>query len=139
MVERISELSQQGYNDEQMAELLTTEGFHSARSAHVTATCVMKIRLARQWYSPLEQMRRVEEVDGFLTVRGLAKRLSVNGSTVYHFIRKQVIPPEYVTRDLQAGIYLIRNDALLLARLKERVIENKRRNGQLKSVSEGGA
>lgn len=139
MVERISELCQQGYDDEQMAELLTSEGFHSARSAHVTATSVMKIRLARQWYLPVEQMRRVEEVNGFLTARGLAKRVCVNGSTIYHFIREQVIPPESVTRDPQAGIYLIRNDAELLSRLKARVAENKRRNGQLKSVSEGGA
>jgi len=139
MVERISELSQQGYNDEQMAELLTAEGFHSARSAHVTPTSVMKIRLVRQWYLPIEQMRRVEEMDGFLTARGLAKYLSVDGSTIYRFIYNQVIPPEYVTRDPQADVYLIRNDASLLARLQERVVQNKRRNGQAKLSGQGGA
>jgi DNA invertase Pin-like site-specific DNA recombinase len=45
LVERIRELSQLGYNDEQMAERLTAEGFHSARSPHVSPTTVMKIRL----------------------------------------------------------------------------------------------
>jgi DNA invertase Pin-like site-specific DNA recombinase len=72
MVERIHELWQQGYDDEQMAQQLTAEGFHSARSAHVTADSVMKIRLARQWYLRFEQMRRGEQVEGYLTARALA-------------------------------------------------------------------
>ena len=86
MVDRIRKLWKEGYNDEQMAAQLTAEGFHSARSPHVTVKSVMKIRLARKWYLPREQMRRVEEMEGFFTARGLAKRLGVNHSTVYRFI-----------------------------------------------------
>ena len=132
MVNRIRELWQQNYNDEQMAQQLTSEGFHSARSAHVTPKSVQKIRLARQWYLPFERMRRVEEVEGYLTARGLAKQLQVNDSTVYRFIYTQVIPPESVRRDAASGVYWICNDPQLIEQLRQRVIEKKRKNGLLK-------
>jgi hypothetical protein len=77
MIDRIQELWNQGYNNDQMAAQLTEEGFHSARSSIVTSDSVTKIRLTRKWYLPLAQTRRVEEVDGLLTTRGLAKQLGV--------------------------------------------------------------
>jgi DNA invertase Pin-like site-specific DNA recombinase len=135
MVDRIHKLWQQGYNDEQMATQLTAEGFHSARSPYVTSKSVMKIRLARKWYLPLEQMRRVKGIDGFLTARGLAERLEVNHSTIYRFIHKKVILPEYIVRDSASGVYLIRNDPRLIERLHKRVIEQKKRNGMLKPTA----
>lgn len=135
MVERIRTLWQQGYNDEQMAAQLSAEGFHSARLPQVTPKSVMKIRLARQWYLPFDQLRRIAEVDGYFTAAGLAKRLAVNGSTIYRFIYLEVIPPAAVKRDPRAGVYLIRNDAALLARLQQRIAEQKRRNGQWKSAT----
>jgi len=135
MVDRIHKLWQQGYNDEQMADQLTAEGFHSARSPSVTCKSVMKIRLARKWYLPFEQMRGVKEVDGFLTVRGLAERLEVNHSTVYRFIYKKVILPEYVVRDSASGVYLIRNDPQLIERLHKRIMKHKKRNGTLKPAA----
>ena len=92
----------------------------------------MKIRLARKWYLPFERMRGVEEVDGFFTVRGLAKRLELNRSTVYRFIYKEIIPPEYIERHSLAGVYLIRNDPQLIDRLRKRVMEQKGKNRLLK-------
>lgn len=135
MVNRIQELWKQGYNDDQMAAQLTEEGFHSARSPHVTSDSVRKIRLARKWYLPRAQMRGVEEVDGFLTTRGLAKQLGLDSSTICRYIYKGVIPPEDVTRDAASGVYLIRNTSQLIERLRQRVIEQKKRNGTLKSTS----
>ena len=133
MVARVRELWQEGYTDEQIAAQLTTEGFHSARSPHVTPTTVQKIRLTRQWYQPLERLRREQEEDGFLTARGLSKRIGAGGSTVHRFIRKQIIPPEAIKRHPQAGIYLIRNDPQLIARLEQRIAKNKVRNGMAKT------
>ncbi len=133
MVARVRELWQEGYTDEQIAAHLTTEGFHSARSPHVTPTTIQKIRLTRQWYQPLERLRREQEEDGFLTARGLAKRIGAGGSTVYRFIREQVIPPEVIKRHPQADVYLIRNDPQLIARLEQRIAENKVRNGMAKT------
>ena len=133
MVERIQELWQLGYNDEQMAERLTAEGFHSARSAHVTPKSVMKIRLARKWYLALERLRGADEMGQYLTVNGLAKRIGANESTTYRFIYREIIPAEHVIREPQTGIYLIRNDEQLIERLRERIEKNKYRNGMLKS------
>lgn len=135
MVARIRELWKQGYADTQIAEQLTTEGFHSARSKHVTVKSVMKIRLAHQWYTPFHQLRGVDEVDGFLTVRGLAKQLGVNHSTAYQYIYKEIIPPADVKHDTASGIYLIRKDAQLIERLRKRVTAHKLKNGSLKSAS----
>lgn len=139
MVERIQELWRQGHKDEAIAAQLTSEGFHSARSPHVTPKSVMKIRLARRWYLPFEQMRRIEEVDGYLTARGLAQRIQVDTSTVHRFIYNKVIPPECVKREPPAYVYLIRNDVQLLEHLRQRVLEQKRRNGMLKSAHEEAA
>jgi len=133
LVARIQELWGLGYNDRQMAEQLTTEGFHSARSAHVTADSVMKIRLARKWYLPLEQLRGADEMGDYLTVNGLAKRIGANESSTYRFIYRGIIPASDVVRGLQTGVYLIRNDEQLIDLLRQRVEKNKRRNGMLKS------
>jgi DNA invertase Pin-like site-specific DNA recombinase len=135
MVDRIQELWKQWYNDDQIAAQLTEEGFHSARSPHVTADSVMKIRLARKWYSRRAQMQGVEEVDGLWTTRGLAKQLGVDSSTICRYIYKGIIPPEDVTRDPASGVYIIHNDPQLVERLRKRVVEQKKRNGMLKPTS----
>ncbi len=132
LVERIHELWQQGCNDEAMAEQLTAEGFHSARSSQVRVDTVMKIRLARQWYAPLARVRGVKEIEGYLTTCGLAARLDVNSSTICRFIASGVIPTELVQHDPQSGIYLIWPDVQLLDRLQQRVARNKARNGMVK-------
>lgn len=132
LVERIHELWQQGYDDEAMAEQLTAEGFHSARSLQVRPDTVMKIRLEQQWYAPLAQVRGVKEIDGYLTSCGLAARLGVNSSTICRFIANEVIPADLVRHDPQSGIYLIYPDGQLLEQLQERVARNKVRNGMLK-------
>jgi hypothetical protein len=134
MVARIKDLWQKGYTDEQMAEQLTVEGFHSARSPHVTPTSVMKIRLARKWYLAFERRRRGEKVDGYFTVRELAKHLEVNISTVYRSIYKQIVPPEFVERGPLTGGYLIRNEPQLIDQLQQRIALHKRRNGTQKSA-----
>lgn len=68
-----------------------------------------------------------------LTARGLAKQLQINNSTVYRFIYNQVIPPEYVKREPKSGVYLIRKDAQLIERLRQRIIEKNKKNSMLKS------
>jgi DNA invertase Pin-like site-specific DNA recombinase len=133
LVQRIQELAQAGDTDEHIAEQLSKEGLHSARSEQVTADSVMKIRLAHQWYRPFERVRGAIQVNGRWTIPGLAQYLNVNGSTIYRFITvKGLIPPDSVERDTLTGRYLIRDDQELIDRLRQRVIEQKQRNGQLK-------
>jgi DNA invertase Pin-like site-specific DNA recombinase len=135
MVQRIHNLWQQGASDEETAAHLTAEGFHSARSPVVTASHVMKIRLAHQWYMPLEKLRRGAQIEGYLTVRELARRLEVNHATVYRYIYREVIPPEYIEHDSASGVYLIREDAQLLAQLRQRLTEKKQQNGMPKTAT----
>ena len=59
----------------------------------------------------------------------------MNHSTIYRFIYKKVILPEYIVRDSASGVYLIRNDPRLIERLHKRVIEQKKRNGMLKPTA----
>jgi hypothetical protein len=132
LIARVQELWQEGYDDSHIAAELTTEGFHSARSEHVTTKSVMKIRLRHQWYAPFEQLRNAEKVGEAYTVRGLAKRLTVTESTVYRFIYRKVIPPERVTHEPLTGIYLICDDQELIEQLRVRIAAGKRQNGMLK-------
>jgi DNA invertase Pin-like site-specific DNA recombinase len=136
MVARIGELCQLGRSDQQMAEQLVAEGFHSARSPQVSATSVLKIRLAHKWYLPFERVRGTDEIGDSFTVNGLAKRLDTNESTIYRFIYREIIPANCVIREPQTGIYLIRSDERLIERLGQRVVKNKHRNGMLKSDRE---
>ena len=133
MAERIRELSQQGYKDDQIAQQLTEEGFHSARLPYVTPLSVQKIRLARDWHSPFDQGRGKDSVGDYWTVNGLAKQLNTNASTVYRFVYREIIPAEFVTHTPQSGVYLIQNNDQLIGLLRQRVEKNKHRNGMLKN------
>jgi hypothetical protein len=132
LVARVQVLWQQGYNDDQIAEQLTGEGYHTARSASVTPTSVLKIRLARQWYRAFERVRGAFCIDGYLTVNGLAKQLAVNESTIYRLIYRKIIPPEAIVHEGQTGIYLFSPDEALIAQLREHITRQKGRNGMLK-------
>ena len=133
MAERIRELCQQGYKDNQIADQLTDEGFHSARLPYVTPISVLKIRLARDWHSPFEQCRGKDGVGDYLTVNGLTKLLDTNESTIYRFIYREIIPIKFVIHNPQQGVYLIQKDDQLIDLLRERIEKNKRRNGMLKT------
>jgi DNA invertase Pin-like site-specific DNA recombinase len=127
MVARIEDLWQLGYEDERIAVQLTAEGFHSARSPHVTSKCVMKIRLARQWYMPFERLRGLDEVEDYFTVNGLAKHLAIPERVVYELIYQKVIPVEPLNPVGQTGVYLIRKDEQLIDQVKKHLETRKRK------------
>jgi hypothetical protein len=120
MVERARELWAEGQTDEAIAAQLTREGFHSARSAGVIPAAVMKIRLRHQWYQPLHRSRGAEEVDGYLTAAGLAKRIGVCREWVYRRLERGEIDGRHWWRDEASGTYRIVNDAALIKELHQR-------------------
>lgn len=77
MVLRIETLWSEGLNDKQIAAQLTAEGFHSARRPHVPAITVQKIRLEHGWHLTLARSKNALELDGYLTVQGLAEQLGL--------------------------------------------------------------
>jgi hypothetical protein len=120
MVQRIEALWCEGLNDKQIAAQLTAEGFHSARCPHVPAITVQKIRLEHGWHLTLARSKNALELDGYLTVQGLAKQLELDRSTVYRLIYSGQVDPCYITRDPQSNIYLIQNDPELIEHLRNR-------------------
>jgi uncharacterized protein YoaH (UPF0181 family) len=124
MVERIRVLWQQGLSDGHIAEQLTAEGFHSARSTHVPPLAVQRVRLDRGWYLHLEQSRDALELDGYLTPRGLARLLGVTRGWVYRHLENGEIDPNCFIRHPQSKVYQIRNDQGTIERISQLLSRN---------------
>lgn len=121
MVERTRQLWASGYSDLQIAEVLSREGFRSARCETVLAKTVLKIRHRHHWVSPYHQHRLADKIDKKWTIRGLAGELGVDWGWVYNRIRNGFLSEPDVSRQPPHGNYLIRDDADLLARLQAEV------------------
>lgn len=120
MVERIGSLWQVGMRDDkEIAAQLTKEGFHSARLAGVSPALVQKVRVAHGWRSILRQSHRALELDGYLTVRGLATRLGVNSAWVYWLLRNGKIESKYIHSEPDSPVWLISDDPKLIKKLRQ--------------------
>lgn len=121
MVSRVHDLWQDGFTDDEIAEALTKEGFHSARSLYVSAATVLKIRNQNRWMSSFHLYRRSDKVDGMWTVHGLSKELGINRNWFYRRIYKGKLRSPDVICKLPFGNYLIRDDPNLINRLRREV------------------
>jgi hypothetical protein len=102
MEAQVLALEAQGKSDEEMAQLLTTQGFRSPQRPRVLPSTVQTIRLQHR---RLHRYRgpRPRHVPGWLTVSQLATALGVKAHWVYHLIRRGRI---IVTRDTATRLYL---------------------------------
>jgi hypothetical protein len=121
MVTRIHELWQAGHPDVDIADILTSEGFHSARSPDVSARTVLKIRKRQQWVSNYHRHRLAEQIDGYWTIHGLSKELGIDRDWLYRRIYKGVLQPPDLICVKPYGNYLIRNDPQLIQSLRSEV------------------
>lgn len=119
MAERIHVLFEQGMTDEQMAQVLTQEGFHSARKPYVSPSKVYKVRLQHRWLDLVEVHRQAPKVDGYWTTHGLAAELGSEVRAVLKRIYRQIIPPEHTHRHEVSGVYLIDDYPELLDSLRQ--------------------
>jgi len=126
MVERTRQLWAEGYADLHIAEVLSREGFRSARGDRVLAKTVLKIRHRHHWISPYHQHRLTNKMDEQWTIRGLACELGVEWGWVYNRIRNGFLREPDIRRQPPYGNYLIRDDAELLARLRAEVKRSRR-------------
>src|SRR6266581_5131238 len=126
MVERIRQLWAEGYTDNQIAQTLSREGFRSARRDQVLARTVLKIRNHHHWVSRYHQHRLADKVDDMWTIHGLSRHLGVEREWFYHRIRTGTLREPDVIRKPPYGNYLIRDDAVLLARLRTEVHRGRR-------------
>jgi hypothetical protein len=102
MEAQILALEAQGKADEEIAQLLTTQGLRSPQRPRVLPSTVQTIRLQ---HGRLHRYRgpRPRHVPGWLTVSQLATALGVKAHWVYHLIRRGRI---IVTRDTATRLYL---------------------------------
>jgi DNA invertase Pin-like site-specific DNA recombinase len=125
LLARIEALWQQGLDDEAIATQLTAEGFRSPRRLIISPLTVMNIRLEHDWHLKLWQSRNALELDGYLTVKGLANRVQADRSWVYRRIYDGTISSSHVFREPQSKVYLIKDDPELIERLRQRLERNR--------------
>ena len=118
LVDRVLALSQEGYQDGEIARQLTADGFRSARSEGVPLRQVFKIRQAHGVASLTEQFRHCEKLDGCWTVWGLSRELGIDRNWLYRRIGRGTLP---VRRHPATGHYLIADDPVLLDQLRSQL------------------
>ncbi|MDP9382281.1 MAG: recombinase family protein [Chloroflexota bacterium] len=116
LVERVLELSGQGYHDAQIVRILTAEDFRSARLAHVPIQLLEKIRKQHGQRSLNARFRHEEKIDGYWTVHGLSRELGVSGTWLRRRITEGKLP---AVRHPLTGCYLIESDESLLAEVRQ--------------------
>lgn len=104
LVRRILALSEEGYQDPEIARRLTAEGFRSARRRDVPAKLVEKVRRLHGQRSRTEQFRQQAKIDGAWTVGGLARELQVSSNWLRKQISQGKVP---AVRDPMTKRYLI--------------------------------
>ena len=103
-VERVLALGDAGYQDREIAQRLTAEGFRGARSPRISRALVGEVRRARGQISLAEQFRTQAKLEGQWTVFGLSQELAVHRNWLYTRIRNGSLP---ATRHPVLGHYLI--------------------------------
>jgi DNA invertase Pin-like site-specific DNA recombinase len=107
LVERILDLSAQGYTDAQIARQLSSEGFRSARRRDISAAVVVAVRARAGETSVLKRLSKQEKIESCWTVRGLAHELGVDRDWVYNRITSGTIPAAHYR---QSHYYVIEDD-----------------------------
>ncbi len=115
MMARLEELWLQDYSDAEIAIQLMAEGFHSARSAGLSAATIKGFRHLHGWYRPSHPP--VMAPEGYLKLTDVAARLGVSFGWVYYHLGQ--IDPQLVTRHPQYHTILIRDDPGLLDALRQ--------------------
>jgi DNA invertase Pin-like site-specific DNA recombinase len=91
-VERVLALGDAGYQDREIAQRLTAEGFRGARSPRISRALVGEVRRARGQISLTEQFRTQAKLEGQWTVFGLSQELAVHRNWLYTRIRNGSLP-----------------------------------------------
>jgi hypothetical protein len=115
LIARVLALSQEGHPDQEIADRLTAEGFHSARHLPISEGLVGKLRRAHGHVSVREHFRSDEQMADAWTIHGLAQMLGVRRTWLYTRIRNGNLPAH---RPPVSGHYLIPNDPQVLASLE---------------------
>lgn len=115
MQQEILRLSAQGHGDVEVAKRLSRAGFRSPTSTMVLPGTVREMRLRHNvLLRPTHSHPRT--VNGFLTVRALAKKLNIHSHWIYDRIHSGVIA---VRKDQQSRTYLIPDNQKTLKQFRQ--------------------
>lgn len=117
MLGRIQELWQQNLHDKVIAQILTAEGFTTARLHHVSPYTVQNIRMEKRWLR--SSSPRIETPTGYLKVAELAQQLQVQASWLYQCIRDGRIAPDDFVRFPKRNVILIRDEPNVLEKIRQ--------------------
>lgn len=134
-VERVLALAAEGYLDADIAQMLTDEGFRSARSAGVPARLVFRVRRQHGQPSLFEQCRSQDKIGDDWTVAGLARFLGVNRNWLYWRIYRDRLVTH---RHPATGHHLIKDDPAVIAALQAEAALLKQRPAQDGAASDDG-
>jgi DNA invertase Pin-like site-specific DNA recombinase len=126
LVARLDELTGQGLTDPEIAEQLTREGFHTARRLAVTVGTIHKLRKNHGQVSSLHRHRKASMLNGFWTIPGLTRELGVGHGWLYQQIYQGKLTEPDIQRLPGYCVYLIRNDPVLVARLRAEAAASRR-------------
>jgi DNA invertase Pin-like site-specific DNA recombinase len=128
LIARIDLLTTQGLTDPEITAQLTTEGFHTARRGAVTVATIHKLRSRDDQVSAsvLHQHRKVAMVNGYWTIPGLTRELGVGDNWLYARIRQGRFSEADIQQLPNYHVYLIRNDPVLLERLRAEAVASRR-------------
>ncbi|GAC1396443.1 MAG: recombinase family protein [Chloroflexota bacterium] len=134
-VARVLALAAEGHLDADIAQILTAEGFRSARSPGVPKHLVFHIRRRHGQPSLFSQCASRAKIGECWTVWGLCRHLGVDRDWLYRRISAGDLPTE---RHPMTGHYLIKDDPALIARLRDQVAARTPRVLHVVQQHEGG-
>ena len=102
MERKIINLSQQGINDESIAEQLTTEGYRSPMKPYVIPSTVQTIRLKHRLLQKESQSHQLRK-EGFLSVTQVAQKIAVDRHWIYDRIHNGRVK---VSKNTETNAYL---------------------------------
>jgi len=128
LIARIDLLTKQGLTDPEIAAQLSREGFHTARRGAVTVATIHKLRSRDDQVSAsvLHQHRKVAMVNGYWTIPGLTRELGVGDNWLYSRIRQGRFSEADIQQLPNYRVYLIRNDPVLVERLRAEAVTSRR-------------
>jgi DNA invertase Pin-like site-specific DNA recombinase len=120
ITERIHELWLLKKTDQEIATLLSQEGFRSPRSLQVNPSTVQRIRFQNNWKTQAAKVAPRLQLAGFLSATDLAEYFGVNRSWILRRIYNKTIPPsDIVHHPVFRTAYMVRMSAELIERLKQ--------------------
>ena len=128
LLAQIDQLTKAGLTDPEIATQLTAEGFHTARRGTVTVATIRKLRTRDPNVSAsmLHQHRNVAMVNGYWTIPGLTRELGVGANWLYSRIRRGWFSEDDLHHLPNYRVYLIRNDPVLVERLRAEAAASRR-------------